>query len=383
MIQRMDRNNNGMLEPEEMEGPAQMMIARLQREDPSIRTDRPIPVSKILEAFERMRGGGGDRGDSREDTRAKLNEALTPPETLVPGFGEPVVLEPVLGFGPAAELLAVTVTPEDRKSAEELLQRYDRNRDGALSGEEISRRWSGNPMDFDRNGDGKLSLNELGIRAARLRVAEAEVQAASNRRSAPAAQRREDQPAEPADPYNGRRSFASTSRGLPEGLPGWFAERDTNGDQQVSMAEYSQQWTASLVAEFQSFDLNGDGVITPSECLAAIRGGATASSSGASESRASESRDSSRSRSRGSGGGPTSSSPPASSPAPAASSELDPKMLETAQRIIGRNDKNGDGVLTHDEWKEMLVDPTAADANQDGRITIEEYARWMQARSSR
>ena len=53
----MDRNNNGMIDPDEMEGPAQMMISRLQREDPSIRTDRPIPVAKIKEAFEQMRGG--------------------------------------------------------------------------------------------------------------------------------------------------------------------------------------------------------------------------------------------------------------------------------------------------------------------------------------
>src|SRR5690606_1857931 len=112
--------------------------------------------------------------------REQINAALTP-ALLVPGFGEPKVLEPVLGFGPTAELMSVEVTPADLKEAEESLQRYDRNRDGFLSSEETSRRWSGNPMDFDRNGDGKLSLSELAVRAARLRVVEVEVREASNR----------------------------------------------------------------------------------------------------------------------------------------------------------------------------------------------------------
>lgn len=404
MIDRMDRNNNGMIDPDEMEGPAQMMISRLQREDPSIRTDRPIPVAKIKEAFEQMRGGRGpgERGEgSGVDNREQINAALTP-APLVPGFGEPKVLEPVLGFGPAAELMSVEVTPADLKEAEESLQRYDRNRDGFLSGEEVSRRWPGNPMDFDRNGDGKLSLSELAVRAARLRVVEVEVRAASDRRNNQPRGERAAAPAETPDPFNGRRSFATTKRSLPEGLPGWFAEKDSDGDQQVSMAEYSSQWTASLVEEFQQFDRNGDGFITVAECLAAVRGGATASggsssvassssrgpssgSSGYSGSRGSRSGMSSRSSFGGgsSGGGAPAAAGSAAASSPAPGGPPDAKTMEYAQRIISRNDKNGDGNLTADEWKDMLVDPSPADADKDGRITPVEYAQWMQARSRR
>lgn len=404
MIDRMDRNNNGMIDPDEMEGPAQMMISRLQREDPSIRTDRSIPVAKIKEAFEQMRGGRGpgDRGEgSGVDTREQIDAALTP-APLVPGFGEPQVLEPVLGFGPAAELMSVEVTPADLKSAEEALQRYDRNRDGFVSGEEVSRRWPGNPMDFDRNGDGKLSLSELAVRAARLRVVEVEVREASNRRNTASRGERDAAPAETPDPFNGRRSFATTSRSLPEGLPGWFAERDRDGDQQVSMAEYSSQWTASLVEEFQQFDRNGDGFITVAECLAAVRGGATAGG-GASALASNGSRgaitpgSSGEQGSRGSrygrssrpsfGGGPANAAPAATgSAAAAASTAGEPpstRNMEYAQRIIGRNDKDQNGVLTADEWKDMLIDPSPADADKDGRITPLEYAQWMQARSNR
>ncbi len=389
-----------MIDPDEMEGPAQMMISRLQRDDPSIRTDRPIPISKLKEAFERMRGGdssssrdgssrdgsSSSRDRSRDDSAAKLNEAMTAPP-LVPGFGEPAILDPVIGFGPSAELMSVEITPADLKDAEERLQRYDRNKDGFLAGDEISSRWTGNPMDFDRNGDGKLSVSELAVRAARMRVAQVEVRATENRRTDDRRRDRDARPVEVPDPYNGRRSFASTSRGLPEGLPAWFAEKDLDGDHQVSMAEFSSQWTARLVEDFQSFDLNGDGFITVQECLAAIRGGATlgAGSTTAPSSSPSSSADSRGSRSGastprsstsgGSAGTATASSTPAGPP--------DQRNMEYAQRIIGRADKNNDGVLTHDEWKDMLVDISAADADKDGRITVLEYAQWMQMRSQR
>lgn len=400
-IEGLDRNGNGMIDPDEMQGPAQFMISRMQREDPSIRTDRPIPLAKFKEAFDRMRGGresGGDSGAQprRPDNSEAINAALTA-ATLVPGFGgDAPVLPPVLGFGPAAEMMSVEVTPADLKEAEERMARYDRNKDGFLAGDEISSRWSGNPMDFDRNGDGKLSVSELAIRAARLRVAQASVATTPERRDEGRRRERQQTPVEIEDLYSGRRSFAVTQRGLPEGLPGWFAERDTNGDLQVSMAEFSSDWTPELVDEFQRFDLNGDGVITPQECLAAVRNGAVASSgSGGGSPMASAGgpptdASSGRTFGRTSGGSrfgrpsspPSGSAPVAASSAAPAGGAPDARMLEAAQRIMARNDKNKDGVLTPDEWQEMLVDPSAADADRDGRITAVEYAQWLQSRSN-
>jgi Ca2+-binding EF-hand superfamily protein len=386
-IDRLDRNGNGMLDPDEMEGPAQFMISRLQRDDPSIRTDRPIPMAKLKEAFDRSRGGGGPpgsdpRGDSRSDNSEQVNAALTV-APLVPGFGGSApVLSPLLGFGPSAELMSVEVTPADLKEAEERMGRYDRNRDGFLSGDELSSRWGGNPMDFDRNGDGKLSTSELAVRSARMRVAQADITAAESRRRDSGRRReRETKPVEIPDLYNGRKSFAMTKRTLPEGLPGWFQTLDVNGDQQVSMAEYSTDWTSARVEEFQKFDMNADGMITPQECLAAIRGGASASvsSAPASAAVASSSRGPSPMASPSGRGGPA--APPAAMAAP--SGPPDAKMLAAAEKIMKRNDKNQDGVLTPDEWKEMLIDPSAADFDRDGRITPTEYAQWLQARSAR
>ncbi len=45
-------------------------------------------------------------------------------------------------------------------------------------------------------------------------------------------------------------------------------------------------------------------------------------------------------------------------------------------------DENKDGALTTAEWKGMLIDPKPADGNGDGRITVEEYAGWLQNRQN-
>lgn len=65
------------------------------------------------------------------------------------------------------------------------------------------------------------------------------------------------------------------------------------------------------------------------------------------------------------------------------SRSVDPKYISYAERIIGRYDKNNDGELTRDEWKEMPtrgnVNFSGVDLNGDGMVSAEEYAAWMQA----
>ncbi len=386
-IDRLDQNKNGMLDPEEMQGPAQFMVSRLQRDDPSIRADRPIPMSKFREAFDRMRGGrdgGGDdrsRGDDQEAEQRRSEAMEAAP--LVPGFGsvEEEFLEPVLGFGPAAELMAVEVTEADRREVEERMRRYDRNGDGVLSGDEVSSRWDGNPWDFDRNGDKKLSVNELVIRSARKRVVESDPaingKGRDDRRRDKGKSGEASAPVEMPNAYKGRKSYLANVSKLPDGLPGWFASRDANSDRQVEMSEYADKWTNELVQEFAGFDLNGDGVITIGECQRAVESGATAGAmASSSASPGQKTNDAST----------TAGTVPAGAGAPPAALTgivPDEKSLKYAEKIIGRNDKNGDGMLTASEWTEMLIDPSPADANKDGRVTTLEYAQWTASRSSR
>jgi hypothetical protein len=59
--------------------------------------------------------------------------------------------------------------------------------------------------------------------------------------------------------------FSTAADKLPTGLPSWFKSRDTNGDGQVALSEYSHSMSQSVVSEFRRYDLNDDGIITAKE----------------------------------------------------------------------------------------------------------------------
>ena len=371
-LSRLDANGNGIIDPDEQQGPAQFIIARMAQSDPSIKAGQPVPLKKITDAFAAMRGqrdSGSPQGGSSSSSAA--DEALMP-ELLVPGFGEEVEPVPLMGFGATAEMLAVEVTPEDERESAERMRRYDRNRDGFLTKDELSSRFAGNPMDFDRNRDGKLSVSELAVRYARRRTGEEEARKQETRRQT----REQAKEVEIPDVFNGRRSYrATSSRSLPEGLPGFFTDKDANGDGQVSMAEYASEWNDDVIAEFFDSDFNRDGVITADEALRKVEnGGASQQTAMASKSASSSSSSTVAS---------SSSSSSSSTSAPASGGSIDDKYLKVGQRIVGRYDKNEDGALTASEWEKMLMSPAAADADRDGRITAEEYALWMQSRQKK
>ena len=60
--------------------------------------------------------------------------------------------------------------------------------------------------------------------------------------------------------------FLTARERLPKGLPDWFLEK-ANSDGQVTMAEFTDDWTLEKVREFARYDLNHDGIITAAECL--------------------------------------------------------------------------------------------------------------------
>lgn len=358
-LDRMDRNGNGMLDPDEAQGPASFMLQRLQREDSSINIDRPIPMSKVKEAFEKMRGGGGfgGRGGGDDDGGDEEGGGLAITE-LVPGFGGIELPPPVPGFGAAADLLAVRITDEDSRQAEETMRRYDRNRNQFIDSDELSGRWEGNPLDFDQNHDGRLSVAELSVRYARRRLDREDSD--SRRREDDRRRRRgeeESKEIEVKDRFEGRTSYRRTERSGPEGVPGWFTDKDSDKDGQVRMSEFASEWTTELVEEFYGYDRNFDGVVTVDEAVTAAENGPAKRSESAAPSRA-------------------------GSVAAVDVKDIDPKYISYAERIISRSDKNNDKELSASEWKEMIMDISPADSNRDAKITIEEYAAWLQARAN-
>lgn len=394
-LSRLDRNGDGKLSPDEQEGPASFLIRRLESIDSKIKPGATISVKRITEAFEKMRGGGGSgedrgsRGDrGSDDDRGRSSsrdDDLMEVEPLVPGFGEELPITSVPGFGPSAEVFSVAVTAEDQSQAQEVLGKYDRNKDGQIDEEEVKRgRFWGNPMDFDRNSDKKLSASELATRQAVRRVRESSGES-DNRKDSKRDREKSSEPVK--QDFEGRRSYRVYAASSPEGMPSFYSERDLDSDGQITMSEYTSDWTDARVVEFYAWDQNGDGVITTSEVQGGVNRGLVASNAprGTATQSQSNPMPTNAASSNSVQTGTTANSGNTGKPAAEAVSGAQPseKMMSYARNIIQRNDTNKDGVLTATEWKSMLLSPAAADANGDGRVTITEYAAYRENKRSR
>jgi len=336
--------------------------------------------------------GGGDRGAPSEQEASPYSSRTTKVEPLVPGFGVASAATPPPGFGAEAQLFTITITEEDRREAERAFRYYDRNQDGKIDAEEMknSRYGSDLPL-YDRNRDGVITMNEMEYRYARRRIEN--TQDSRNRGAATGGERREDDRRRGGAPREGSgderavsevRSYRRSSavERLPAGLPDWFARDDADGDGQIAMYEFSTTWTDAVLAEFLQFDLNGDGLITPTECLAAKNDGAVR---GASIGMGTSSVSAVTVATTIPASGDLSSNQGAASAEPSAAAastalKIEPRYLDYFKKVFAKYDTSNDGELTPNEWASMSKDPTPADTDRNGRITLEEFARWQMQR---
>lgn len=333
--------------------------------------------------------GGPDRGGRPDDAANPYRATTTKIEPLVPGFGVEELLTPPPGFGAEGELFAVDVTEQDRQEAERTFRYYDSDRNGKVDAEEMRRsRYGADLALYDRNRDGVITLNEMEYRYARRRVENTRAgggaavanQGGQRGRGRPdqgGGQRGQEDSnaAQASNRFGDRNSYrvVPALERLPEGLPEWFPRNDADGDGQIMMSEFSATWTDLVLADFNQFDLNQDGLITPQECLKAQENGAmrgaavaVASPTPASPSAAI----------------PSGPSAPVAAGGPAAAvpvtlAGIEPKYVDYYRKLVAKYDANGDAALTADEWVKMSKNPEAADADGDQRITVEEFARWQ------
>lgn len=157
-IRRLDANKNGYIEPSELTDRTRAFLDRFAR-DAGIDLDRTHSVTR-LEAAARRYFDSRNRTSSTANNPPQVTSTIKgfePDEGrfIAPEFGSPQVRYPY--------------TQAHLNSAQSLLSRYDRNRDGVLTFDEIdSSRWSGpSPQDCDLDRDGKLTLVELAQRYSR------------------------------------------------------------------------------------------------------------------------------------------------------------------------------------------------------------------------
>ena len=321
-LRSLDTNRDGVIDPREIPEDRRRFF-NFMAERAGIDPNKPIQVDRFLEAARSRMDRRDDQGPSSGSGQPSGSSSSTPQSSqsvssqrqgeqrggdqrssagsppvqssLVPGFGVPSGAPPIPGFGdPLAMNLSatryLTAPPgsslsggrggsgdaeRDRRArefAESILRRYDRNRSGRLERDE----WGelrGNPAEIDRNKDGVIVLEELQAFAASFGQRRESSGFSSSGSSQGEGGRRETGPGE-ATVVSGPKfvRFRRPHERLPEGLPEWFIQKDKDEDGQISMAEFSNSWSDATVSEFFRYDLDGDGVITPKECLDALAG---------------------------------------------------------------------------------------------------------------
>jgi Ca2+-binding EF-hand superfamily protein len=170
----------------------------------------------------------------------------------------------------------VAVSPKLLRYAQRIVDKYDADKSGDLTLDEL-RGMTGKPAAADSNRDGKITVREFAEHAARFGAGRAirlthagdgplaQSQGAGQgavTEAAPATVTATEATAA-RDPRRDLKYFAA----LPAGVPSWFVERDSDGDGQLSLAEFSPKLLKSEIDEFNRHDTNRDGIVTAKELL--------------------------------------------------------------------------------------------------------------------
>lgn len=179
-----------------------------------------------------------------------------------------------------------TPTPDSKivRYAQRLISRYDSDGSGSLTANEWAA-MQGQPtlIDHDQNGQitraelilhiseyarsrslGRSSLNGYDHAALGGQSAEA------LNPQYTAADKTGDSNINPAiRPANSRPHgpFFVPTKNRVGNLPGWFSQRDQNGDGQLSLSEFSPTHSSESVKAFQKLDVNRDGLVTSQEAV--------------------------------------------------------------------------------------------------------------------
>lgn len=312
-LQKLDRDGDGDVEPHEITPQARPFLERIAR-GRRLSLDRDNRIEEWQEAariYFAMQNGASDESIQVQANSTIRGFGTEEDQPLIPEFGLSEVMFPY--------------TTEDVEDAERMLRRYDENNDGFVDRQEAKDgQWSRvDPFEMDFNRDDRLSRMEMIQRYARRRQLseDAEELIQRVRRVGSGVRPVETSSRSSRDEYswwrngsshwlsasmlsrfdlnrNGRLEAAEyKSLGLPvaqididrdgelsreelhnhvsqlqeaagdesAGLPGWFYELDADDDRQVSMVEFSQDWSPLKLLEFESLDVNGDGLLTASE----------------------------------------------------------------------------------------------------------------------
>jgi len=369
-LKRKDVNSNGKLEPSEMSNNTRSYLSKN-----GFNPEKPVSISKVLSKLSKDKA-------NKEKADRKMNR-----ERKVPGFG--VEKEEsgsgVSRFGASTSdakgstAKKVTYSDSVNRQVESTLGRYDRNKDGSLDKEEISRaRWgSPTPQESDTNKDGRLSRSELSNRYASRESAYRSSRGSSSRDSSRSSSTKKSTSSSWRP--SSTRSTSSSSR---ESSTSRKPSSSSSSSSSSSREKY-EKYAASLIGQYDEnkdgkldgdeikkmrrppvgADQNKDGFVTKSELYDSLSGANKPASKASSTADARK---------------PTSSSS-RSSRWGSSSSRSSSRSSSGSSRDFEKFDKNEDRqVQMHEysaKWDEKTVKEFyEKDKNSDGVITLKEWS---------
>lgn len=296
LMRQMDTNQDGTVSPDEI-GQSRMgeyLVSRM-KERAGVDISQGFRIDelrqKVIDYYKQRYGGdasqqaGQSPSGSQQSTTSQTQQisilrlgpnvtvpgfgasnSATSSTPTVPGFGVPssgggtpgTTSAPVASSGTPTSTPAQPLPPPQplderiRRYAEGLMRQYDENRSGELERNEWEKMRGSDWAKADKDGNSELTFQEIAEHLT------AQAGGSSSSSSSPAS---------PTPVSTKRFIQRSAWDRLPSGLPSWFKEKDRDRDGQVLMAEFTDKWTHDQLREYQKYDLNGDGVITPAECL--------------------------------------------------------------------------------------------------------------------
>jgi len=346
MLKRLDTNNDGVLDDNELEGRAGGFVRRLQ-ERAGLGTSGKVSIENLSTELAKQQSGGTDGRGGRE------------PLVKYGGteFGVSTELEPVAGFdAPPDSMSGAGLAKYDERivsQANELMKKHDTNKSHYLEPHEWPEvPFRSDPIEDDADGDGRISRVEL---AAHLDKHANRNRRGGDERNSDRGRDGERRDGRGGDETGGASGSANASRTSTSSDPnrrhaeGLMKDYDTNGDGYLD----KEEWKAFSGKDLAEFDLNKDGRLSLDELTARV---------------ASMSRSATGGDSQTSGG----------------SSRVGSRFLSPAERLprglpdwFKRNDANGDGQVSMaeftDSWTESkLKEFEKYDLNGDGVITAQE-----------
>ena len=391
----LDKNSNGLLETSEMKGRTSGFLKNL-----GFDTSKPVKLSDVVRKVDK------DKKDAKESSSRKNKS-----EAKVPGFGVEREVKGVSDFSASVKekgkssgvSLEAQFGKNIMKQVDDVIRRYDRNKNSQLDADEIKRgRWgSPKPAESDLNRDGILTRSEL---ANRYQAREKSVRTSRGRSNDRSSRKDSDRGRDSSRSSSNRRSSSSRSsssrstssrssssrpsstRSSSRSRSSSKSSSDLSSSREKSSSSKSSRYISyakSLIKKYDknndgrlskkeqeamtaapkaSADSNKDGYISVEELAVSIGGGASVSTSSEksksdSKSSSTSKREKSRSRDR-------------------SSSRSSRKKVTS----FSSGDTNNDGQINmHEyakEWSsEELEEFEKRDLNNDGVITAQEWAK--------